>query len=104
MNRRDEPMHAIESKEAFHEVIHGWIVKPGWSDASHGCDGSRWFVALVARDFARIVPWIFPGRRPVFISARVHPGETPASYMLEGLGSRMELKRLLIVQSLDINT
>ncbi|CAK9048783.1 Cytosolic carboxypeptidase-like protein 5 (ATP/GTP-binding protein-like 5), partial [Durusdinium trenchii] len=30
-------------------------------------------------------PWIFPGRRPIFISARVHPGETPASYMLEGL-------------------
>ena len=29
-------------------------------------------------------PWIFPGRRPIFISARVHPGETPASYMLEG--------------------
>lgn len=29
-------------------------------------------------------PWLFPGRRAVFISARVHPGETPASYMLEG--------------------
>lgn len=30
-------------------------------------------------------PWIFEGRQAVFISARVHPGETPASYMLEGL-------------------
>mmetsp|Transcript_16173 Transcript_16173/g.36748 ORF Transcript_16173/g.36748 Transcript_16173/m.36748 type:complete len:664 (+) Transcript_16173:262-2253(+) len=30
-------------------------------------------------------PWLFPGRRAIFISARVHPGETPASYMLEGL-------------------
>ncbi|CAJ1441705.1 unnamed protein product, partial [Effrenium voratum] len=30
-------------------------------------------------------PWIFPKRRAVFVSARVHPGETPASYMLEGL-------------------
>lgn len=54
-----EPMHAIESKEAFHEVIHVWIVKPGWSDMSHGCDGSRWFVALVACDFARIVLGFF---------------------------------------------
>jgi len=30
-------------------------------------------------------PRLFPGRRSVFISARVHPGETPASYLLEGL-------------------
>ncbi|CAE7615101.1 agbl5 [Symbiodinium natans] len=30
-------------------------------------------------------PWIFPRRRAIFVSARVHPGETPASFMLEGL-------------------
>lgn len=30
-------------------------------------------------------PSLFPGRRTVFVSARVHPGETPASFVLEGL-------------------
>lgn len=30
-------------------------------------------------------PRLFPGRKSVFVSARVHPGETPASFMLEGL-------------------
>jgi len=30
-------------------------------------------------------PRTFPGRRSIFVSARVHPGETPASFILEGL-------------------
>lgn len=34
-------------------------------------------------------PHIFPGREAVFISARVHPGETPSSFILEGLLSAL---------------
>lgn len=30
-------------------------------------------------------PHIFPGKRAVFVSSRVHPGEAPASFILEGL-------------------
>ena len=29
-------------------------------------------------------PYMFPDRQSVFISARVHPGETPASFTMDG--------------------
>lgn len=29
-------------------------------------------------------PMRYPGKPIVFVSARVHPGETPGSYMMEG--------------------
>ncbi|CAE7294576.1 AGBL4 [Symbiodinium sp. CCMP2456] len=55
-------------------------------------------------------PWIFPERRAIFVSARVHPGETPASFMLEGLldflasgGSEaMELLRQYVVHVVPV--
>ena len=40
------------------------------------------FLAVSCEEAQR--PWIFPRRRAIFVSARVHPGETPASFMLEG--------------------
>ncbi|CAE8597382.1 unnamed protein product, partial [Polarella glacialis] len=55
-----------------------------------GLDSSGGSVGLGAcrgrrRQASRLRPWHFPGRRAVFISARVHPGETPASFLLEGI-------------------
>jgi len=48
-------------------------------------------------------PNIFPGRQAVFLSARVHPGETPSSYVLEGMlkalaGSRRSLDAAALLQ------
>ncbi|OLP97152.1 Cytosolic carboxypeptidase 6 [Symbiodinium microadriaticum] len=55
-------------------------------------------------------PWIFPERRAIFVSARVHPGETPASFMLEGLldflasgsSEAMELLRQYVVHVVPV--
>lgn len=30
-------------------------------------------------------PFMFEGKKTVFLTARVHPGETPASYVLNGI-------------------
>ncbi|XP_072378899.1 cytosolic carboxypeptidase-like protein 5 isoform X1 [Diabrotica undecimpunctata] len=45
-------------------------------------------------------PFKFPGKKVIFVSARVHPGETPSSFVFNGLLSLLLSKDDLIAQTL----
>jgi hypothetical protein len=64
-----------------------WTItdREGMETARDGCVLSDTRLFPLARTGVERRPRRAPGRREVFVSARVHPGETPASHTLAGL-------------------
>ncbi|KAH8063491.1 hypothetical protein JL722_2665 [Aureococcus anophagefferens] len=73
--------------DPYVDVLHGAAAgsdgAPPPVDESKNYDASWLFPE--ARDGSSLRPEVYPDKPEVLVSARVHPGETPASFVLDGL-------------------
>ena len=73
--------------DPYVDVLHGAAAgsdgAPPPVDESKSYDASWLFPE--ARDGSSLRPEVYPDKPEVLVSARVHPGETPASFVLDGL-------------------